>query len=196
MRLFCFLSQPRCDGSFYCNMGYMNKFALVVVGIVSGFISYVLGFVVFSDIYFIPGAVFGIAIAGYFLYYNRPTVISLKILVWISVSTLSYYTAVYTTIRLLKTNIGETIYVPFLLGGIIGTFLMLVGFHYFLFHLNVKQCIVLVLLGGILGLSWFVGARAPIQSFVSEAKVSFLTLFVVWQTVMGFALGWVMSGKR
>lgn len=196
-----------------------NKFFLGSLGFLSGFASFYLGawidsgpllrrifFEYISYIEYVPGLVFGTAISFYFLCYRQPILPRRWLPAWILISTASYYSAVWTVLHLPgdygPSDSAFSIYL--IMGGLVGSFLMLCGFSYFLLRLRMRDFFVLVILGGILGLSWYVVDYLPNQLknllALPYLDIDFddfhlLTLYVIWQGIMAFALGWV-ADKR
>lgn len=164
----------------------------------SGVISYYLvtSYQSLALLFYVPGVVFGVCV-GLVVFVSRRVNILWGI-PWILISTASYYAAVYTTLRAIDIggDGGAAQYVAFLIGGGIGSFLMLVGFHFFLVRLRAQHFFALVAVGGVLGLSWFIGG--PLKGLFGgdDASVNLLALLSVWQTIMALGLGFVISRQE
>lgn len=190
----------------------MHTLKLGITGVISGFLSYFLFHLIdllnekiFAKylLYIGAGLVFGIVLWIYsYLYLSNGRLI--KHLLWVVTSSISYYVAVFVTIYFVTSGINLDFSVqqhtipmwPFVVSGLTGGFLMLIGFRFLLSKLTLLQFILLCFLAAILGLSWFLG-----QSFDEDFKGivpfdSFLTLYVIWQAGMAFGLGWCLDRNR
>ena len=132
--------------------------------------------------YIFTGLTFGVVV--YIMSKRYVSISTTKGLAWIIVSITSFYIAVQEALYIATQQISAPEhYVPFLLGGAVGAFLMLLGFHLFILELNWKSVLVLTLLGGVLGLGFLVNFN------------SILPLFLIWQTGMILAIGNVLLRK-
>lgn len=130
-----------------------------------------------------PGILFGIGISIYFVLFLRYRKSLLRLIFWIAASQGSYHIAVRIatlTFRDLRQDLPSQL--TMITAGTVGAFLMLLGFCFLLYKLNVKHIISLSLLGGLLSLSFYVSPY-------------FLPLYVFWQTGMAAAIGWVMDSS-
>ena len=182
----------------------MHKYSLGLIGFTSGIVSYYTSnsFDTRDTPGFLPydlcaGIIFGIAIS-FFVFFFLPSIKKsrfwlLQLASWIIVSMVSYYFAVHTTVTIIDPASSNYApqpfieYLAFFVGGSLGAFLMLLGFHFLLVPIKQYRFIVLVILGGILGLSSFLGTNSLNPLFV---------LFIVWQTGMAFGLGWCLDQNK
>lgn len=177
----------------------MNKYILFCLGVLSGFLSYHgVNFLNNNNllvnlgdaIQYFPGIIFGILIGIYFFFSGRQRNL-LKLLIWIVISSGSYYAAVYSTITNFP-QLGLDILknadyrFSFLIGGTVGSLLMLIGYSHFLHTLTFNKYFMLVLLGGFLG-----GLSILIKDWNSV-----INLYTMWQGGMAFALGRLIDQKE
>lgn len=158
------------------------NWVLGAIGLVTGVISYFLS-KQFGDLHYTAGVVFGLGITLYFLVArdSHPTWIW-KLPLFILVSTFSYYSAVFVTIKL-DSIINHA---NFFVGGLVGAAVLLFGVHLLFTHVTLNEFGALVLLGGVLGLSFFLGTPGNIDN-------QLLILYVVWQAGMAIGLGHVLD---
>ena len=181
-----------------------NTILLALVGLISGLLSFLINYLPFLDVlldqwklFIAAGFVFGVVIALYFLLLQKQASI-MKLLLWIAASIGSYYVAVITVIDFPFTlDYPDEFFFPLISGGIVGAFLMLLGFKHLLHSISKKQLLELTFLGGILGLSWYIipdhlffPSEPPNDVFAGE---KLLSLYIFWQMGMAGALGWVMD---
>src|SRR5436190_835520 len=120
--------------------------SLFLIGSLSGIVSF-MAFKATPVPDFLPGTIFGVAIALYFFIFQK--VYSWKnILLFIIISTLSWFAAIYIAVRTLWAYILWGMTVP--LGATVGSILMLCGFHYLISRLTSRQMFMLTVLGGTL----------------------------------------------
>ncbi len=175
-------------------MGKNSRFVLFFLGLLSGLLSsqayWISGLGLFGSLVstYAPGLFFGIVIAGWFLYAkkNYTATSFLKLASFVVVSVIAYHAAVEVTIS------STQIISNFFLGGLTGALVLLLGFHFLFFKLNIKQFILILLLGGFLG---FVGYHVSdvftgsISSSEAPSTISLLTLYIIWQGGMAYAFG-------
>ena len=188
-----------------------NFFYLVYFGIISGVLSYFSGYLIpYLDklsgntpivsptinflIFLIPGILFGIFISLYFLKYNQnfKGKALLKSIIWIIISGLGYYAAVSVTI-----GMGPPYHPAFFIGGLVGAFITLLGFRFLIARLSILEIISLTMLGGVLGLSWFMGNffnHALVES-VKDHDPQYFFLFTIWQAGMALGMQFVFKFK-
>lgn len=160
----------------------------MVLGLFSGIFSFVFvsGTGFFPTLYFVPGIMFGFfLLLGIYIFKIPQLKFSTAFVIF---STLGYLIAVFTTLGLIVTIEAFA----FLIGGLIGTFIMLIGFAAFIKRLVVGDFIALTVIGGVLALSWYIlpsGTFFPKDAWDIFRQDSFFSLYVVWQTGMMFLLG-------
>lgn len=191
-----------------------NKIALGFLGLVSGILSFYLPlkwsnvFDAFGGGFFTPGLIFGIVLACYFgIVQARDLTYSYRIPFFIAMSWLAYYVAVQTAISL---GLDKNTNLPFpssmFIAGCVGALILGLGFwaiqrwQWF----ETKYFVGLIVLGGILGLTFFLG-KSFNQSFPSLVSAigfkngddfGFLTLYIIWQTGTAFYLGYLLDGAK
>src|SRR5665213_721168 len=117
-----------------------SRFVLLFLGLVSGYLSsqayWFSGLGLFGGLLsaYAPGLLFGLIIAGWFMYVKKNyTAISwIKLVSFVAASVIAYRVAVEVTIAL--TQISSN----FFIGGIAGALILLLGFHFLLLRLNIK----------------------------------------------------------
>jgi hypothetical protein len=157
------------------------KFKLTVAGLISGLISGFLG-----EFLIYPGIIFGIFMVITFLVSKEQTSPFGMKFFFLLGSPVAYFFAVKITF------ISPTPeYFSYFLAGAIGAFFMVTSFYVSLSKFEIKNLHLLVLLGGVLALSDF------FRSFYLNEDVVPVSpfLFVIWQTGMAFALGWVTDSN-
>lgn len=143
-----------------------------------------------------PGVVFSIAALIYIRTIKKINIFQTPLSpLWILMCSFAYFSAVWIVLSF--TTGGESSwtapvqdynenaekfnnFMAYGLGGLIGSFLMLLGFKYFLLSISLRNILFLTILGGMLSLSM------PLTS-------QFLVLFVFWQTGMATALGFILD---
>lgn len=172
-------------------MNHTNALTLGCLGLVSGLASFYLVEVTSSDqlIFYVPGLIFSLCIVGYMLIVLESTHIHWwRIILWIGISTLAYYMAVQTAIAMTVSMVFKnTEGIPFFTAGMVGGAVMLFGF-FFLQRLTIVQFFLFTILGGLLGLAWFLGDQ-HLQESSSIASPLF-SLYILWQGGMATALGY------
>lgn len=198
-------------------------FGLAIAGFISGILSLyssiLLKLIVpesMSDIWtssILPGTIFGASIILGMFVFKLKKLIFFRCILWILGSTLSYFSAYSITLYLLtpisefisnstmvsaRNNFDASLLYALLFGGLIGGFLVSVFFHLLLVPLRLKHSIVLSLLGCVLSVSLFIMPEGPSfnLSILGELQGNFLGLFIIWQTGMAAALGWVMDKSK
>jgi hypothetical protein len=160
-------------------------YILFSLGIISGFLSNFWGN---SENYgwVVPGLLFGIVIAIWFLFVRKNIASNLKIFAFIIISIVAFYAALYLTVSSLSFLSFGSLF----LGGFVGGLILIVAFHILFFRLNPKQLLTMAFLGGFLGLfgSWII--ISPQNNGLSWP---YILLFIVWQSGMAYALGGVMN---
>jgi len=168
---------------------------LGVLGLFSGIIS---GIPTNSQmLIFLPGFIFGTVTALYFainkLFKKR---VFLSASLWIIVSTVAFLIAYFLT------SLSFTLYTVFLfLTGALGTWILMLCFEYVCFSVPSDYKRKIILLGGLLGLSFFLAdileeipslhySTDPLLGFGDQ---NFMALFIVWQTGIGSAFGWLID---
>lgn len=159
-----------------------------------------------------PGVIFAVAITLFVILLWKTKYSWVYIPLWIIFSGIAYYCAVETTARtflsyhsgapsgLTNASIAWQL-LSFFVGGTVGAFIMLTAFHFFLSRFNnFMEYISLVFLGGILGFGWFLTPYEfswyKFSWLDAERTYMYLSLFIIWQTGMAFALGWVLDKKE
>ncbi len=161
-----------------------HTYRLGLFGFVAGLASYFLSAQVFGEVQFTAGVVYGIAIALYAAYFIFQSKFPPQLLLWLAASIGSYYVAVQATAR-----VGGP--VPFFIGGIVGSALMLAGFHFFVKNLKLNSYLLLIILGGVLGMSATIDL--PINIMGNDDSNLVFVLYLVWQTGMSLGLGYVLD---
>jgi hypothetical protein len=192
----------------------LHSFVLLILGALSGILSFAcfkwnteygslppsfssfsfLFTVLRSDIF--PGVIFGVTIALYaFIFqlvqHNR----SLKrLLFFVLISTGSWFIAYHMAVTMINT-------IPFsvILGGMVGTILMLCGFNYQISHLSRKQIILLTVLGTALSFSYYSRFDYSLSQqlhldfiyffFINDYAGSVFATFLFWQAGIAAGLG-------
>lgn len=195
-----------------------NKIALGFLGLASGTLSICLLLrwgTVFDVLEgpFTPGLIFGVVLACYFAVVRARNLTYLyRLPVFIAMSWFGYYMAVQIAINKLPLGLelggldGNNVPFPssMFIAGCVGAFILGLGFlaiHRWHWS-EIGYFVVLSVLGGILGLTFFLGKPLS-QSFPSlvSALIGFKTgddpalliLFVVWQTGIAFYLGYLLD---
>lgn len=166
----------------------MNKYFLLLLGIISGIISY-FSLYIGPDTefgWFGPGVVFGIALAFYFI---RRGVSSLwRIVVFIISSSVAYFAAVHTCLALVAS--ADYLAVPLFFAGLVGSSILILCIHFVIIQMRLISVFFLVIAGGLLGLSYLLP-----MSFDGSDDISFFSLYIIWQTGMAFGIGWATKNK-
>lgn len=193
-----------------------NTIILSVFGFISGILSYFAtinlgeGNVVPPNspvipLEFMAGLIFGIAVAIFsFTFLEKYRYRLIKFILWIVISTVSYYIAFWSTfLDIPKASEPSSFIIPeypFLIGGAVGAFCMLLGFQFLISKLTLQQFISLTIIGSILGLSWFLGKNAALPNAGNSSNEFFLSpffyLYLVWQTGMALGLGWCLDRNQ
>ena len=150
---------------------------------------------------FLPGIVFGIFMSLYFLRGNRNSKAILKSIVWVITTGLAYCTANFVTSTAFVEIGGITVLrdLSFFAGGLTGAIITLVGFRFLITRLSILAIIRLTLLGGVLGLGWFIGNFFPYYTYVERLQgynPSYFFLFTIWQVGMALGLQLAFKSKR
>lgn len=156
-------------------------FSAGVVGVLSGVA--VFSSDLNSGLY--QGAIFGIFSAGYFFYFLplRPRVS--KLFLWVVASYLSFFLAIYVGSYFSNSfDLGfgfardedNTI----VIGGLIGVLVLIVAFNFIFLRLSRWLISVLSLLGVLI----------PIITIMIGGELLFFNLFILWQTMVMFVLGY------
>lgn len=170
----------------------MNTVRLFIFGLISGILSVWL-MALFAPVsrgsqwslFFVPGIVFGLTISIYFKFFRNSGELTVnKICFWILSSAIAYNSAVGLVLFyvMVTKSLSDSMTLPLFLAGMVGGGLMLVGYHYFLFPLEVRELLVLTVFAGILGVLF------------RESTSMFINLYVVWQSGMALALGALWTG--
>lgn len=184
-----------------------NTGVLFVLGGISGLVSFLLIRATYWGTIFVPGLLFGCVIGMYFL--NKPG-LGLRYFWFIIASTLSYCWAflivlyfsygwgvVFDPEHTLIYN-AYAIHSPLVVftAGLIGTFFLLLSFRQFIGVFSQDAFLLLLMLGGTLSSSFFLGylldAQFPTQNLNFPSN-QIVILSVVWQSCMAGALGWASS---
>ncbi len=188
-----------------------NKIALGFLGLVSGTLSIYLLLKwdkVFNGLegFFTPGLIFGVILACYFgIVRARNFTYLYRLPIFIAMSWFAYYVAVWIVINLGldKNNISSSPSIPSMFfAGCVGA--LILGFGFWAIkewsEARVKYFVVLIILGGILGLTFFLGE--PISQLVSivglkiEGGPSLMVLYIIWQTGIAFYLGYILDKAK
>ena len=166
-----------------------NSVTLGFIGALSGILSFIIANY-YQDLEYTAGVVFGLFIGLYFIGFWHHTAHPVKIFLWICTSVVGYYIAVsYVTGLFTKDN--QT---TFFIAGFLGAGVMLAGFSTFLSRLTWRQYMVLVIFGGVLGLTWFLGDSKPrVFAGSSPFPPALAWLYVCWQTGMAFGIGYCLD---
>ena len=192
-----------------------NKLKLGVMGLVSGSASTFSGSIVdalisyfkitdlpgsslkWNYIEYLPGIIFGIAVGLFFLKLRPMSKPAVRIPLWIAASLVSYFLAVQTTLQIYASHIQQLPKIDpplqwqvfaFFVGGLVGASVLLLAFSFLLTHLTLAKYLIITLLGGVLGVSGVIHGL--------PALFELAPLFIIWQTGMAFALGWVLDQKE
>ena len=179
----------------------MHDIKLLLIGFVSGIVSYLLACLGVVAFFLLPGTVYGLFLGFY--YYHTKQVVPQRannIFIFTAISTLAYVMAILGAavisnnfldyISLNPEIYGEPIF-SFIISGIIGAAILLAGLHYFIKPLTLGQFIRLVLFGGALGLTWFVippGTIFPHSSYMSSPFEGIFGVLIFWQMGMTLAI--------
>ena len=184
-----------------------NKWKLCLLGIISGFLSFSILWVSDKTIlegfmWYGPGLVFGIITSFYFVFFTKHNYkwLLYRIVLWMALSTISYYVAVQVTIRTMDSSLFNSLNLlphldfsppplSFFVGGSVGASLLLIGFWLLWFSVTFFQFPVIVFLGGLLGVSFYLGPSG-------WEMLQHLILFVFWQTGIAFSLGYIIDRKE
>lgn len=184
-------------------MIYRNTIILSALGLLSEIISILLipatvGF----GIFFIPGLVFGAITALYFLFFRITKHSYSSLLLWVFISTISYFIAVL--IAIFTPHIFNN-FLHICSAGTIGALLIISGFHILLFRINRGQFRLLTLLGGVLSLSFYISFYPDfiydligynISTGAGYYDDNFLPLNIIWQAGMAAGFGWVLDTEK
>jgi hypothetical protein len=169
----------------------------ILFGLISGILSYFF-LVILGDSLFSAGVVFGIITLLFFKFNRKKESFEKSDLLWIVLSTISYFAAFFTT--LLAQSLLS--WIPGLfVGGFFGALLMLMSFS-LIEPLPFPKILILSFLGGILATSFnfFSGVLQPNYSNnLEQANLQgLLTLYLIWQTGMMVSMYWMVkkSEKR
>ena len=155
---------------------------LILAGGLSGVASYLGIYVggwgaIWTWFSFGPGLIFGIIISLYYHHFLKLK--SSKIIPFIVGSTASYCVAYNATVGI-SHDMDNITPLSLLVGGAIGTFLLLLTFSYTITRIKLPSFIGLLILGSILSLSYY----------VSPEYLKLIIFFFIWQAVMAGAIRW------
>ncbi|GEM_PF-3322507 len=128
--------------------------------------------------------------------------VPLKFFFWTISSTVAYYLAFLTTnflTSLLSSPHQEipSTSLPLFAGGFLGGLIVLFAFNIFYCRISKKVILLLAVVSGFLGQSFIYGSLIEFSFFpFTQNNVGLLPLYVVWQTGMAFALGWIIDKKQ
>lgn len=124
------------------------------------------------------GLVYGIVTAFFFAYFSKKIKAVFSIPLWIIISGISYYLGVMTT---LSTSFISFEYLPFFFGGLSGSFVLLIGYHFIFSKINYKLWFLTLLVAGLLA-----AVMAKITGFGSDEKnfLANLLFYTSWQTLV------------
>ena len=170
--------------------GKKNEFKIInltLLGTFSGFLSIFGVNLPTPSLFFIPGIFFGVIIGGYFFLLKK--ISSKNMLLFTIGSTGSYFVGSLTT----QITFG---FFPLVIGGLVGTFLLLHTFRSLIHPLTSNQFMISLLIGTLLSLS---GYMKPFTNFGLENLPPFFNfslLFLLWQAGMACTLGWIVVNKK
>jgi hypothetical protein len=172
----------------------ISVFVLVILGLFSGLASAMSWNS--SIVFYLPGIIFGIAFALFFVSKDDIKVIRAlgftlaTTVIWPFVLlTTSLFAFVFTLFlsRWIDFMMPPSPFVmPFsvIFGGAFGAFLVTIAFRKFFFQVNEKGLKIISLAGGILGI---VGYEVGFLIFGNSDSINLSSIFVVWQTGMAVA---------
>ncbi len=161
-----------------------------------------------------PGIIFGILVGTYFWLTYKTSV--LKIFLWIITCGIAYYSAYYSFMFLYfykapgdtqgYTNsffsTPLTQYIPILIGGFVGTTLLVLASKFLISKINMNQAGLIILIGTVLSPLFILFPATPIAAletyryFKSSGLISAYIPFVVWQMAVGIALGMIVDRNK
>ena len=189
---FVIVLQMMANSSFR-NMGKVNKYIMALVGAASGLLSFIAiemngGFdSLGSTLSYSPGPIFGISLSIYLLVTNRDKFHLGRHFLWWLSSSIAYYAAVNTAVNLINAAFWgqEPSYFTIFAAGTVGAFIVGISFSYLISKIYFSRIILLGIIGGGLGFSFFIPIGLPL-----------LPLYIVWQTGIAFSLGLVIEENR
>ncbi len=155
-------------------MKILLRLLLVITGLVSGFISYIL----LSDPYgFIlaPGLVFGIATIWLVIFVNWTNkFVILRTIGWIGISTATFYLSYLICVALAGND-----YITFFVAGAFGSFVMTLTASKLLEKITMRKVLFISLIGGIV-------SSLPYPYYNDS---SWIYIFMTWQTLVLYLIG-------
>ncbi len=119
------------------------------------------------------GLIYGIITAPFFAFFSKKIKAWFSVPLWIMISGLSYFLALITTMGAGYYSIVKNS-LPFLLGGLVGSFILLTGYHFLFKKINYKLWILTLLVGG--ACAWIAVAFFDMYHGA--------VLFLSWQTLI------------
>ncbi|MBP7832670.1 MAG: hypothetical protein KA035_02765 [Candidatus Levybacteria bacterium] len=180
----------------------MYELKLALFGFITGILSIVLSPGIFT-IFLFPGAIYGLFLGLYFYPKNRiDRQKANNIFIFTVLSAIAYLVA-SLGIGFLNNNLLEDIVrlgpeiddmpvLSLILSGLVGSAILLGAFHFYIKRITVGQYVRLVLLGGVLGLTWYAipsGTIFPSSGGISSPTEGIFAVLVFWQMGMTMGIG-------
>ena len=157
----------------------------------------------------LPGVIFGIFFSIYILI-NKKSIKKWKIIIFIIGSTISSWAAHSIVIALGINEVIESFYLLIFLGGLVGSFLLVTSTRLSIARLHIKEFIFGIVVGTILGFSYFINIDSFIEPVSrnmidspwhivlnSPDNVGPIQLYIIWQVGMMITLGcFVKKGDK